>query len=108
MTEIKPLPQYSHWGAFSDWLEGDAIRVRPHPDDPDPSPILDNVPASARHRARIAQPLVREGWLKRGPGPDTRRGRERFVPMEWPQVLDLLAGELRRVFDRYGAAAVWD
>jgi biotin/methionine sulfoxide reductase len=107
MTEIKPLPQYSHWGAFSAWLEGDAVRVRPHPDDPDPSPILDNIPSAARHRARITQPLVREGWLKRGPGPDARRGREKFVPMEWPQVLDLLAGELRGVYDTHGAEAVY-
>ena len=57
MTEIKPLPQYSHWGAFTGWQDGATIGVRPHPDDPDPSPILGNVPAAARHRARLAQPL---------------------------------------------------
>jgi biotin/methionine sulfoxide reductase len=107
MTGIKPLPHYAHWGAFSAWQDGDAILVRPHPNDPDPSPILGNVPAAARHPARLKEPLVREGWLSRGTGPDARRGREHFVPMSWPRVLNLLADELRRVYERYGAESVY-
>ena len=106
MTAL-PLPHSSHWGAFTAWQDGDAIAVRPHPNDPDPSPLLDNIPASARHQARLARPLVRAGWLERGPGPDRMRGRDRYVEMAWPEVLDRLAAELRRVYDRYGAAAVF-
>ena len=91
------LPHTSHWGAFSArWRDG-ALDVRPYPGDPDPNGIIDNFPAALRHRARIARPMVRRGWLDRGPGADERRGRDTFVPMEWDAVLDLLAQELRRV-----------
>ena len=40
----------------------------PTADDPDPSPLLGNIVGSLRHRARIPQPMVRAGWLDRGPG----------------------------------------
>ena len=44
----------SHWGAFEAEVEdGAVVAVHPHPDDPDPSPLLGNITASLRHRARI-------------------------------------------------------
>ena len=51
-------------------------------------------PGALRHRARIAQPMVRRGWLERGPGPDDRRGRDEFVSVSWEKALDLLGDEL--------------
>ncbi len=51
--------------------------------------------------------MVRRGWLERGPGTDDRRGRDEFVPMEWDEVLDLLAKELARVRDTHGAGAIF-
>ncbi|MBV8525687.1 MAG: molybdopterin-dependent oxidoreductase, partial [Acetobacteraceae bacterium] len=100
-------PHTSHWGVFSALWRGEKLEVRPHPGDPDPSAIIGNFPAALRHPARIARPMVRRGWLERGPGPDRRRGRDGFVPMEWDAVLDLLGGELRRVREAYGAGAVF-
>ena len=88
----------SHWGAFSVLQRGDGIEVVPHPHDPAPSPLLGNIPASVAHRVRIARPMVRRGWLERGPGPDRGRGRDEFVPVDWPRVLDLVAAELRGVY----------
>src|SRR5690606_25892009 len=35
------------------------------------------------------------------------RGRDRFVPLPWPEVLDRLAAELRRVQAQHGAQAVF-
>src|SRR5436190_2148181 len=68
----------SHWGAFQAEVEaGTVVAVHPWRDDPDPSPLLENIPGSLRHRARIAQPMIRAGWLDRGPGPDGRRGSVR-------------------------------
>ena len=100
-------PHTSHWGVFSArWHEG-ALEVRADPHDPDPNGIIDNFPSALHHRARIAQPMVRRGWLERGPGPDDRRGSDEFVPMAWDAVLDLLAGELRRVRDDHGAGAIF-
>ena len=79
----------------------------PHPGDPDPNRIINNFPDALRHRARIGRPMIRQGWLERGPGADNRRGRDEFVEMEWDAVLDVLSEELRRVRDKYGPGAVF-
>jgi biotin/methionine sulfoxide reductase len=101
------LPHSSHWGAFSAlWQDGKLV-VQPHPNDPDPSPILHNFPDALRHRARIAQPMVRRGWLDNGPAADPRRGRDTFVPLTWDQALQLLSTELARVRDTYGPGAIF-
>src|SRR3977135_2508147 len=97
----------SHWGVFSARWQGDELEVLPHPDDPDPNRIIENFPGALRHRARVAQPMVRRGWLENGPGPDDRRGRDEFVPLTWEAASDLLGAELARVRDRHGAGAVF-
>ena len=51
--------------------------------------------------------MVRRGWLERGPGPDARRGLDGYVPMEWDEVLDRLAAELRRVQQQHGCEAIF-
>jgi biotin/methionine sulfoxide reductase len=101
------LPHSSHWGVFSAQWQNEALQVRPHPGDPDPNGIIENFPGAIRHRARVAQPMVRRGWLERGPGPDARRGRDEFVPMAWDEVLNRLAGELARVRDVAGPGAIF-
>ena len=106
-SPARALPHSSHWGAFSVLLRDGGIEVKPHPADPAPSPLLDNIPASVSHRARIARPMVRRGWLERGPEPDRRRGREEFIPVDWPRALDLVATELRRIYSDYGPCAVY-
>jgi biotin/methionine sulfoxide reductase len=100
-------PHSSHWGVFSAAWQGGRLVVKPHPGDPDPNPLLQNFPEALRHRARVARPMVRRGWLERGPGPDDRRGRDEFVPISWDRVLDLLARELARVRDAHGPRAIF-
>jgi biotin/methionine sulfoxide reductase len=100
-------PHSAHWGAFSAGMRDGRLVVQPHPGDPDPNLLLQNFPEALRHKARIARPMVRRGWLENGPGPDSRRGRDEFVAMEWDQVLDLLARELARVRDAHGPQAVF-
>jgi len=107
MNHSQALPHSSHWGAFSVLLRDGPVEVVPHPRDPDPSPLLGNIPASVSHRARIAEPMIRHGWLERGPGADRQRGRDRFVPVSWPTALDLVAGELRRVYAAHGPRAIF-
>src|SRR5712691_1490175 len=100
------VPHSSHWGAFeAEVAAGTAVAIRPYRHDPDPSPLLGNIVDSLRHPARVTQPMIRAGWLDRGPGTDERRGAEPFVPVSWPTAIDLLAGELRRVYDQHGARA---
>jgi biotin/methionine sulfoxide reductase len=101
------IPHSSHWGAFSVLRQGNGIQIVPHPNDPDPASLLGNLPAALSHRARIAMPMIRKGWLERGPGPDRQRGREDFVPVSWNEALDLAANELRRVYAGAGGKSVF-
>src|SRR3989454_9557011 len=102
------VPHSSHWGAFeAEVADGTVVAIHPYRHDPDPSPLLGNIVDSLRHRARITQPMVRAGWLDRGPGPGSRRGSEPFVPVSWATAIDRLAHELRRVYDRHGGSAVY-
>ncbi len=100
-------PHTSHWGAFSARMRDGQLEVRPHEGDPDPNAIIQNLPAALRHRARVAQPMVRRGWLENGPGADERRGRDEFVPLSWKEALDLLGTELGRVRDSAGPGAIF-
>ena len=98
----------SHWGAFRVTVEDDEIvGVEGHPDDPAPSPLLANYLDGIRHDARVARPAVRRGWLEHGPGPDSRRGRDELVEVEWAEALDLVAGELDRVRTQHGNEAIF-
>ncbi len=101
------VPHSSHWGAFSVRVREGGVEIVPHPRDADPSPLLGNIPASLAHRARVARPMIRRGWLERGPGPDNQRGRDEFVTVSWARALDLAAAELRRVYDQHGPRGVF-
>ncbi|HWI71868.1 MAG TPA: molybdopterin-dependent oxidoreductase, partial [Baekduia sp.] len=101
-------PHAAHWGTFRARTGADgALEVRPHPDDPEPAPLLDNLRAASAHATRVARPMVRRGWLEDGPGATDGRGREPFVPVSWDRALDLVAGELARVRATHGPEAVF-
>jgi biotin/methionine sulfoxide reductase len=99
----------AHWGAFLASRHGDELRVDPHPHGPDPSPLLGNIASAHHHPARVARPAVRRGWLDNGPGPDERRGTDRYVEVDWEVALELVAGELNRVSGEsvYGGSYGW-
>jgi len=105
--EKRDLPHSAHWGAFSVLVRDREIEILPHPRDPDPSVLLGNIPASVSHKARVAQPMIRRGWLEDGPRPDGRRGIDEFVPIAWPEALDRVAAELDRVYTAHGPRAVF-
>lgn len=100
-------PHSAHWGVFQAAWDGRQLHVRPHADDPDPNPLIANLPGLVRHAARVARPMVRRGWLQHGPGPDPQRGHDSYVAMDWPEVLDRVAAELTRVKDAFGAHSVF-
>jgi biotin/methionine sulfoxide reductase len=98
----------SHWGAFdAEVRDGDRVAIHPFEHDPEPSPLLDNIPDSVRHPTRVTQPMIRSGWLEQGPGPSDRRGAEPFVPVSWDRAIDLLASDLKRVYTDHGSDAVY-
>jgi biotin/methionine sulfoxide reductase len=98
---------HSHWGAFLAEVEnGRVVGVRPFEKDPDPSRLIDAIPAAVHSPTRIAQPMVRQGWLEHGPGNGEGRGREPFVPVSWDKALDLVSNEIARVKSEHGNQAI--
>ncbi len=100
-------PHSSHWGVFSAAWHNGRVQVAPHPGDPDPNPLIDNFTNAVNHQVRVTQPMVRRGWLERGPGPDPQRGLDSFVPMSWDEVLDRIAAELSRVQQSHGPEGIF-
>jgi biotin/methionine sulfoxide reductase len=98
---------HSHWGAFFAEVEdGRVVGVQPFEHDPQPSRLTQAIPDAVHSPLRIAQPMVRQGFLARGSGTGRARGREPFVPVSWDIALDLVAGEIDRVRRRYGNNAI--
>lgn len=99
----------SHWGPFRAEVEnGRVVGVRPFEKDPDPSPIITSMPDGLYAKARVAEPMVRKGWLEHGPGGRREaRGADAFVPVSWERALDLVADELARVKTQHGNASIF-
>jgi biotin/methionine sulfoxide reductase len=98
----------AHWGTYTaDSAGGEVTAVHPYAGDVDPSPMLGNIPGSVKHQSRVTGPAVRRGWLENGPGPSDKRGSQDFVSLSWPELTELLAGELRRVVDQHGPQAIY-
>ena len=67
-THSKHVQTSLHWGAYQvEVRAGRIVAARPFAGDPDPSPIGRSIPDVVHHACRIAQPMVRKGWLERGP-----------------------------------------
>ena len=107
--KTKRLKSAAHWGHFEvEVCEGEVVAIHPNANDPDPSPILESMRDTLTHPSRIQSPMVRAGYLEQGPGaPSRSRGQEPFVALEWPQALDLLAEELKRIKAAYGNEAIF-
>ncbi len=104
---VKLVRNHAHWGAFFAEVEdGRVVGVRPFERDPDPSTLIEAIPAAVHSPTRIARPMVRAGWLEHGPGGGGGRGREKFVAVTWARALDLVAGELARVKREHGNGAI--
>lgn len=95
--------QLSHWGSFTAATTPDGLDVVADPGDPDPAPLLRNVPAALDERVRVLAPHVRKGWLE-GRG---ERGRDEYVPVSWAEAVELAAGELDRVRRTCGNEAIY-
>ena len=99
----------SHWGAYwAEVVEGSVVGVKPFELDEHPSPLLQSVPDVVHGTNRVDQPYVRESFLKHGKDSDrSGRGVEAFVPVEWETALDLAAGEIKRVKEKYGNSSIY-
>lgn len=109
MSVDREVINSSHWGAFVATVRaGQVVSTRAFDDDPEPSPLVEAIPDGLDSAARVQAPAIRRGWLEGGPGAlRQRRGRDPFVTVSWERALDLVAGELRRVRDEHGNAAIF-
>lgn len=106
MTQ-KPVMHSAHWGAFHVQHRDDQLLIEPFHRDPDPSPLLQNFRHALNHPARVAQPMIRRGWLENGPGPDQRRGADEYVAVSWEEASQRVAQELKRVGEAYGPEGIF-
>ena len=99
----------THWGNFRVGLRRDgSLQVTPAQGDAQPSAIGRSLAQTRDAGARIATPMVREGYLRHGRascGAD--RGRDAFVPVSWADALDLAADAIASVRQRRGDAAIY-
>ncbi|TGS87415.1 Asp-tRNA(Asn)/Glu-tRNA(Gln) amidotransferase GatCAB subunit C [Mesorhizobium sp. M3A.F.Ca.ET.174.01.1.1] len=100
---------HAHWGAFeADVVEGRIAGVAPFEHDRDPSALIRSIPSAVHAASRIGQPMIREGYLLRGPRDKSRRrGGEPFVPVTWDHALNLIAEQLTDVKEQHGNQAIF-
>ena len=105
---IARFPSLAHWGAFTALVEdGRVVGCEPFARDPAPSAMLDAIPAMVHSPLRIARPAIREGWREgQGPG-QPRTGADEFEEVSWDDALELVAGEIKRVREKFGATAIF-
>jgi biotin/methionine sulfoxide reductase len=98
------FPSLAHWGAFTALVEnGRVVGCEPFAHDPTPSPMLDAIPAMVHSPLRIARPAIRDGWREGRP----RTGADAFVDVSWDEALAIVADELTRVRETFGAKAIF-
>ena len=99
----------AHWGAFTAHVEdGRLVSVSPFEHDPHPNALIDAWPEMVYAQNRVTEPMVRAGWLRSPRGaPAGVRGDDTFVAVSWDEALDLVAGEVARVRERYGNPAIF-
>ena len=96
-----------HWGAFEALVEnGRLIEARPFGDAGADPQMIGAWPELVYSDRRIDRPYVRAGFLK-GSRDGSKRGEEEMVPVSWDEALDLVAGELTRVYADHGAASIF-
>ena len=82
-----------------------------HPDSPDfPQQRGCARGRSQRHQVfgadRLKYPMKRKNWAPGG-GKKELRGRDEWVRISWDEALDLVAGEIKRIKEKYGNAAIF-
>lgn len=99
----------AHWGAFEAQVEqGRLVGVTPVADDPAANELIDMVPWQVHADNRVRYPMVRKSWLQHGPGSHTElRGCDEWVRVSWPQAIELVASDIKRVQQQHGPQAIY-
>ena len=98
----------SRWGVVRAHVQGGKMtHLTPFEHDYAPTPNLNGLCELSYSASRIRYPMVRESYLKDGIASREKRGEDKFVRVSWEQALDLVAGELKRIYGNYGPSAVF-
>ncbi|MFK8030156.1 MAG: molybdopterin-dependent oxidoreductase [Gammaproteobacteria bacterium] len=105
----KITPTSSHWGNYRVEAEGDKlIAIHSYDADTNPTPIGQSLLDAKDANTRIAQPMVRQGYLQDGQKSDgSKRGKEPFVAVSWETALDLAAEALDSTRKAHGNEAIY-
>ena len=106
----KDLPlTVTHWGAYrAEVKDGRVTALHGFEQDPDPSDIGHGIVDALNAPTRITAPMVRESWLRDGPGSRTDlRGQEAFVEVSWDDAARLVGDEVARVQRTHGPASIY-
>ena len=99
----------THWGAYRvETKDGTVKALHSFEEDNDSSPIGNGIIDVLAGSSRIKTPMIRESWLKHGPGTDNhKRGADPFVSVSWNTAERLVANELNRVRNDFGNNAIY-
>ena len=97
-----------HWGTYRVTTDNGVLTgVAPVEWDSNPSAIGQSLPGAVQGGSRVRRPAVRLGFLQHGAASREGRGREPFVEVSWEEAIALVAGELARVKEAHGNAAIY-
>ena len=99
----------THWGTYRVETKGGEVKaLHGFEQDNDPSSIGRGIIDVLDAPSRIKTPMIRESWLKSGPGSNNhQRGADPFVSVSWETAERLVADELSRVKDNFGNRAIY-
>ena len=99
----------THWGAYRvETKNGKVEALHSFEEDNDSSPIGDGIIDVLDAPSRIKTPMIRESWLRSGPGSNNQqRGADPFVSVSWETAERLVADELNRVRNDFGNNAIY-
>ncbi|MFZ7165605.1 trimethylamine-N-oxide reductase TorA [Avibacterium avium] len=97
----------AHWGPLGVVVEdGKVVKSGPAIPAPLTNELQSVVADQLYSETRVKYPMVRKGYLE-GNKDTTLRGRDKWVRVSWEQAFDLVAKEMKRVRDSYGATGIY-
>lgn len=101
-------PTSTHWGTYyAEVRDGKLVAVHDYEKDPAPAIIGPGIVEAIDDKVRVRRPMIRKGWLEKGPASRAGRGAEPFVAVPWDEALDMAAAELKRIVSAHGNEAVF-
>ncbi|MDG2941000.1 trimethylamine-N-oxide reductase TorA [Bisgaard Taxon 10/6] len=106
-AESRTVVTAAHWGPLGVVVEnGKVVKSGAAIPAPIENELQSVVADQLYSEARVKYPMVRKGYLT-GNSDRTLRGRDEWVRVSWEQALDLVANEIKRVREKYGATGVF-